>query len=171
MNAAWVGVVGALGGVVITGAIGLVTAVLTRGWQRQDHEAAMIEARRESRAELRRSAYAEYLVATNRFTDHIRSWMLTTGRTIEPDRRLVAYAESPSEFAASYDLAETHARLLASPALDAALADFGTWVVDQTRVCFKDLDPDAFNEHEEREKVLVDVMRQELRADLRIDPT
>src|SRR5437016_2990531 len=65
ISTAWVGVIGALGGVIVTGLIGLVTAVLNHRWQRASAHEERSHTAREAQAALRREAYVRYLAATD----------------------------------------------------------------------------------------------------------
>ena len=61
----WVGLIGVLGGVIATGAIGFITAVLSHGWQRTDaHEQRDIQLR-EAKATVLRETCTRMVTAVN----------------------------------------------------------------------------------------------------------
>lgn len=83
---AWFALAGALGGVVVTGVIGIVTAVLNHRWGEQARRATYHE--QESRAirDQRREACHNYLVATNSFWQAIDQLNLKGSRGEQVDR-------------------------------------------------------------------------------------
>ncbi|WP_331721225.1 hypothetical protein [Streptomyces sp. NBC_00212] len=76
-TAAWFTLAGALGGILLTSAVALTTAVLTHRWQRQ---AADDQGRKERDQQLRqdrRETYARYWSAWNRFVHQLRKLQRT----------------------------------------------------------------------------------------------
>lgn len=86
-SSAWFVLAGALGGVALTGAIGLSTAALTQRW----NERTRVQADREQEARIirdqRREACHSYLVATNSFYQAVDQVYLKTSRDEEFDQR------------------------------------------------------------------------------------
>ena len=64
---AWFALAGALGGVALTGAVGLGTATLTHRWNEQARSRAVHEEEARAMRNQRREACHQYLVATNSF--------------------------------------------------------------------------------------------------------
>ena len=118
--------VGALGGVLITGCVGLATAVLTHRWQ---HESVLDERayqRREGLASLQREAYARYLAAIEAFYNSLLR--------LPRDERQAGWSSILNRNPAGVDelyAAANHARLLASdPVVEALDAFTETWQRD-----------------------------------------
>jgi hypothetical protein len=70
----WIGVAGALGGVALTGIIGLFTAVLNHRWTASSAREARRDQARVNRADVRRVAYANYLALDDRLEDALLTW-------------------------------------------------------------------------------------------------
>jgi hypothetical protein len=68
---AWVGVIGAVGGVTVTGTLALATAWLNHRWEREEHGAEHVREQSAAQGQLRREAYSRYLVAMNTLSDRI----------------------------------------------------------------------------------------------------
>jgi hypothetical protein len=123
LSEGWIGLIGALGGVALTGVITLITAILTQRWTLQS---ARVQQRHDllaKRAELRRDAYARLLIAAEHVLIAYDAWK-------PPDPSLPAlelidaqYRDQPEprdEYFAAYN----HARLVAGESVAEALAAF-----------------------------------------------
>ncbi|GAA1404140.1 hypothetical protein [Oerskovia paurometabola] len=114
---------GALGGVVITGTVALVTSLLTRRAERIARE----EGRRLSRADLRRSAYVAFLAQANGLGDEASAWHDTTGKHLAPDKLMSAFYRDLGRSSHDYDVCEVTAQLAAGPAVLKALDTYIAW--------------------------------------------
>jgi hypothetical protein len=118
----WIGLIGALGGVVVSGVVGLTTATLTHRWQRAGSREDRSHQARETIAALRREAYARYLTTM----EAAASFILT--RPPQPDTpladRLRSIREEDPKIFDDMDAAETNAQLLAGDRVLAALEVF-----------------------------------------------
>lgn len=165
----WQGVIGALGGVTITSAVGLVTAKLTHGWQREEQRTARIESRREGRADLRRTAYAEYLGITQRAIEELSSFVEHHYQAGLRDDQLARAVLADWEGRGSeIDECQRRVLLLAGPGVRKAMKDYEQWYKPAIRDRIKRV-PDALRDWDDQEKPLLDAMREEVQADLGID--
>ena len=121
----WAGTIGALGGVAVTGVFSLVTAKVTHSWQRTDQKETRKHERRTAIVELRRTSYAQYLVAAQRLRDTTRGWVNAVGQHIEDDNeRYFKYGEDLRQDIDAYEAAERQAVLLADATVEAELGSF-----------------------------------------------
>jgi hypothetical protein len=172
-NSAWIGVAGALGGVVITGVIGLVTALLNHRWQgderKEEHSARL----QESRAALRRETYSRFLVASDQLVDLVltqtpgESVDLTDNEEMRTRIRKLRL-EGDAHFI-QYNTALLEGQLIAGEKVAVALTAFEEWMTLQVVIGLSNRDAlasTAFEGVNDQRQQLVDVMRQELNADL-----
>src|SRR5215475_311413 len=82
---AWVVLAGALGGVALTGALGLVTAAQTHRWNERTRVQTAREQEVRDLRDQRRQASHSYLVATNEFYLAVDQVYLKSGRGEHPD--------------------------------------------------------------------------------------
>lgn len=160
----WQGVIGALGGVLLTGLIGLVTAKLSHGWQREQRE----DDRRDARADLRRDAYVAYLAQAQKVGDQSNVWMHDRGMAVpEVETRLNVYAREMAELTHQYDVCERRAMLVAGEHVQAALETYRAWFRQALNDVLEDSDP-GFAGWDDHEAPLIDAMRRELDEDAAI---
>lgn len=148
----WVGLLGALGGVLITGCIGLATAWLNHRWQRESAFDERAHQQREARASLQREAYSRYLAAYEAFENHVTTVDLDDVETEDIWPKL--HKKNPAVVDEFY-AAANHARLLAGDGVLAAIEAFDeAW----EGAVFGDADEDVIAE---QKKELIKAMRVE----------
>lgn len=69
----WIGLIGALAGILASGIIGLATAILTHRWQRDSKREDRSREARFAQAELKREAYVCYLAASEALENYLSS--------------------------------------------------------------------------------------------------
>lgn len=157
----WQGLIGVVVGVVITGALGLLTTFITQ----RSQSVAREEARREARADLRRRVYADYLVKAQKLGDESASWVDSRGKKYPDDAvRVAAYSREVGTTTHEYDAAHRHAMLAAGPQVQEPLAIYNAWLrhaVAET-IVERGLGLERWDDHE---APLVDAMRAEIDAD------
>jgi hypothetical protein len=162
----WIGVIGALGGVVVTGAIGLATAVLNHRWTTAAQAEEREEARLDSNATKRLEAYSRYLAAS----DVVDSIMIATFSSDEwraahqgvdsYQQALELRAKDPKPYD-EYDSALGSAQLLAGAAVGEALERFDAAFVASCMALVAD--PGASSEGKnEAGRALREAMRREV---------
>lgn len=87
---AWFTLAGALGGVLLTSAVALTTAVLNHRWQTQAAERQLLQEHGSQLRQERRETYARYWSAWNRFTHQLR----TLRREVEKLQALSSLSEN-----------------------------------------------------------------------------
>jgi hypothetical protein len=162
VNTAWIGLVGALGGVLLTGAIGLITAVLNRKWQ-----VAAAERDRQYRTtdrlyDLRREAYVRYLQAAQAMGDGHKAMT----RIRDPEKLYVEFEREIwpefDEVRRGYDSAMRDAKLLATQPVLEAIEYYDKWLND---ACKRKMDTGAnFDDWTGKESDLIEKMRAEQEA-------
>jgi hypothetical protein len=171
VSQAWIGVVGALGGVVVTGVIGLVTAGVNHRWQEETRRRERLDRLGESRATLRRDSYTRFLVAADQLTDYF----LTQRQDHDADdvweivERLRNHRLEGTEQFSEYFAAQFQATLLAGERVSQPLEDFIGWINEQCGIAAGKADPlgsGAFDGFGETRRSLVKVMRTEQDEDL-----
>jgi hypothetical protein len=171
LDAAWVGVVGALGGVVVTALAGLVTAVLNHRWQTSSRHEDRSDRLREARAQLRRDAYARFLIAVQVMGEKIET--RPPENLSQPlDERLNNFRLANAEQFREFDAAERYVRLLAGPSVIGPFDTYWTWIIEQTQLSFEAGSPansKAFESWGDFEKPLIEAMRSEQETDLSIE--
>lgn len=172
VDSAWIGLIGALGGVVATGIIGTGTAALTHSWQEGTRKKERVDRLRESRATLRRDAYIRFLVAAEEVTDFVLAQRPGDGdlkRASEIRERLRSLRKSGDAQFAEYFAARLQVNLVASEQVNSTFEEFVNWMNGQIGIAVSQADPlgsGAFNGHTERRKALVEAMRAEQEHDL-----
>jgi len=169
VDPAWIGVIGALGGVAITGVIGLLTALLNHGWQEDTRESERLDRIDDSQATLRRDAYTRYLVASDRLTDFLLTQPSQPGPVDLADKamilaRLKAARLGGDEHFVEYNSALLQASILAGETVASLLREFEQWMTLQiaTSVMQGDaLDSPAFNGFDAKRVTLITEMRAE----------
>jgi hypothetical protein len=86
-SSAWIALVGALGGVAVTGGLSLATAILTHRWNEQARVRAGHEQDAQTMRNQKREAFYDYLTATNSFYQAVDQVYLRTGRNEQFDQR------------------------------------------------------------------------------------
>ncbi len=169
LSEAWIGIIGALGGVAITGQIGLVTAVLNHRWTRQSAEEGRRNELLSKLAELRRDAYARYLVAAQVLGEELDVWE-PPDRSRPDDGLTAEFRRAKTKVVTEYDASLRHARLLATEPVVRALATYNSWMADQiteaVRAWQQRSDAAPFADWDAVEGALVDTMRGEQGAAL-----
>jgi hypothetical protein len=176
MDPALIGALGALGGVVVTGGIGLTTAVLNHRWQEDSRLADRGEQRRQSRAELRRDAYTRFLIATDSIVDFVLTQVPDDEdeSSDDPNHALTRLRElraSGEKHFVEFDACRIHVRLLGGPEVIRELTEFEEWLVGQIRpaLLVRDvLGSGALSGMEDERQPLLEAMRGELEADLSV---
>jgi hypothetical protein len=107
----WIGLVGALAGVLASGMIGLATAILTHRWQRDSKREERSREARFAQAELQREAYVSYLAALEALENYLSSLSPKSSTDITTWRDESRNA-NPAVWDA-VDAARTRARLVA----------------------------------------------------------
>jgi hypothetical protein len=136
MSSAWIGLIGALGGVALTGIVGVGSAALTHRWnaeaRREDreHERAVADADR------RRDAYLRYATSASLFLD---AWgralddeaLMAECATVDPLRRIAILRDRITDASQGYDTARDYAELLARDSVREAIEAFNTWLTEE----------------------------------------
>jgi hypothetical protein len=172
-NSAWIGLVGALGGILVTSLFGLVLAVLKHRWEAETHKQQRSHRLSESRAESRRTAYMRYLVATDEIAEYVLMQPAHedgTPSTLDEVRERIRElrAGGDSHFS-SYDAAFIEAQLLAGGEVVEALDAFDSWMSEQIVIALttgSDASEGALVEVEQKRRPLLETMRAEQAADL-----
>lgn len=173
MSEAWIGLVGALGGVIVTGTFGLIVTVLKHRWD----ASAEIQQRKhrlsENQAGSRRSVYIRFLNAAEALGDHVLvqpphkdGGAQDTEKAVERLRELQAGGDS---FFSTYSSALLEAKLLAGAHVLTELVVFDEWMTDQLAIGLRVADAvaaRAFFDAEEKRLPLLEAMRAEQAADL-----
>jgi hypothetical protein len=171
VDPAWIGVIGALGGVLVTGLIGLVTAVLNHQWQRESRNEERRDNVNDARAALRREAYTRFLVSTDVMTDFLltqpaRSEQASTSDITE---RLRAIRLNGKKEFDEFDSSYIQVKLLCGKGVEEALIPFHDWFVDQFGAAVRQsnvLRSTAFDGMETEREPLIEAMKVEQEADL-----
>ena len=164
----WIGLIGALGGVALTGLLGVATAVLNNRWS-EDQKGQEFRRRQ---AELRRDAYARYLVSAQVLGDALL--LFTPGSAATSNDVWADFRRSEPSIAREFDASLRHARLLASDEVVSALSAYQRWFEESLGIAFAKWDQariplrdsGAFDDWDRAEARLIEVMRTEQRADL-----
>jgi hypothetical protein len=156
IDAGWAGILGVAVGALAS----LATAILARRWQRNDRREERSDRQSESRATLRRDAYARFLAAAEarRSTadpDPTPGGTEGVAELASPPRgAVVAFEKAVHEF----DAAVQQVRLLGGPAVVGALEKFLVW--------WESFDgPISVSAWDDAERPLIDAMRAEQDAD------
>jgi hypothetical protein len=174
ISEAWIGLLGALGGVVLTGAIGLLTAHMNHRWERENQRGELLL----KRSELRRDAYSRFLTSAQNLVDNVDTWQIADPSV--PDTELVlAWYRSHAELVAEHQSASHHARFVAGDAVDTAIGDWerffseyllnaaGSYTEGYKREHgFPDVELHAFMDGAKPIDALLRAMREEQGADL-----
>jgi hypothetical protein len=175
MSSAWIGVVGALGGVVITSVVGLATAAVNHGWQEDTRRWERADRLHENRAELRRDAYTSFLIATDAVADLVLTQPVADAKEVdEPDylnKRLRTLRTNGTHLE-EFDAALIHVKLLAGEDVIVALTSFHEWFVRESAAALRQSDAlasSSLRDLEEARQPLVEAMKAEQEADLEAD--
>ena len=148
----WIGLIGALGGVLITGCVGLATAVLNHGWQKEGTHDEHERQRLETFSALQREAYSRYLAAYEAFENLVTCLPAISA---DVDLRRQIHEQDPVAVDEFY-AAENHVRLLAGDDVVEALNRFtDAW----QRALSGDSEPYVLG----HKRALIDAMRAEQR--------
>lgn len=154
---------GALGGVLITGTVALVTSALTRRAERTARQ----EGRRQSRADLRRSAYVAFVAQVHGIGDETQGWREKTGKHLAQDEVLAAFYRDLGASSHEYDVREIAARLAAGPGVLPLLDRYIDWFRPALGQEALGLKP-GLRGSDEKLAPLVAAMRSELDEDMLI---
>jgi hypothetical protein len=176
ISSAWIGVVGALGGVAITSVIGLVTAWLSRRWTSDDRKRDQDAARTAAR----RTAYARYLSAAEALYNSMAGylydpdWLSRFPRPHGDDemalvRLAVALRNAEPTRWDEFNTASYEAKLVAASAVLSAIDAFEErqYVMFNAMMVSEKPDADAVD-FAGPVKVLINVMRIETSEDARL---
>src|SRR5690625_4723563 len=157
----WQGLIGALGGVLLTGLIGLVTAKLSHGWQREQH----VEDRRQARADRRRDAYVAYLAQAQKVGDQTSLWIDVNSENLSDSKgRTITYMREMAERTHEYDACLRRVLLAAGERVQAATRTYDAWFREATRATVSEL-ANGFKGWDEHEAPLIEAMHRELEED------
>lgn len=157
----WIGVVGALGGVALTGLIALVTAVLNHRWQAETQRQERQSEGRAALAGLRRAAYTRYLTASKEAVAYaVTRPKDLTASAEERLRRL--RLEDPRPIAES-DAAELEARLVAGDRVTKAIDVYDAQLAATIAAVTASIDDEiGFGPLSDDQRALVEAMRTEV---------
>jgi hypothetical protein len=168
---AWIGVIGALGGVALTGLLGVATAILNNRWSREQKRHEF----RRHQAELRREAYARALVATQALVSALFLWSPPSAKSSSWEL-WADFRQTRADIAHEYDASLRHAHLLAGEAVTHALRDYEQLLRKRLGVVLtawterqippRESVPRAFDALDNAERRLVEVMAAEQAGDL-----
>jgi hypothetical protein len=174
ISEAWIGLLGALGGVVLTGAIGLLTAQMTHRWERDKQAAELLL----KRSELRRDAYSRLLASAQSLVDNVDLWKIADPSVPDTELVLIWY-RTHADLVAEHQSASHHARFVASDSVDQAIGEwedfFATYLLNaagsytegyKREHGFPDVDFHPFVDSARPIDDLLQAMRQEQGADL-----
>ncbi len=176
LSQAWAGVVGALGGVAITGLIALVTAVVNHRWTAEATREARAHEVRANRGEVRRTAYARLLAAT----DNMRDALLATSENLRearasgaPSDAAAAEQETPyawyhtnPEVLREYQTADGEARIVAGDDVFHAIDFHGAELQAYLSALFETPESADITNTAAAQEAMVQAMRQEQASDL-----
>jgi hypothetical protein len=164
IDAAAAGLVGALGGVIVTTLAGIATAVLNQRWRREDRQTERTDRRGEERAALRRTAYARYLTAMDVVIDAVGIQDQVTEENLAA--RFKEMVETMPEWREMM-VAQNEASVVAGDDVLAAIDDYEEFFGKES---VKSLTSGSsfmhFDEKSSYHRRLLDAMRAEQRADL-----
>lgn len=178
LNTAWIGLIGALGGVAIGGVIGIANAAYGNRLEEATHLRDRADRLRDSRATLRRTAYTRFLVAAHAVADHFLAQPpAVSGATKDPreiEKRLRDLTSSGKALFAEYDTAKVEVELLAgeivTPAFDGFIAWMRNQLVESVRVADA-LEARTFANLDSVRQPLVDAIKKEQEADPAVPAT
>jgi hypothetical protein len=162
-------VAGALGGVAITGAIGLVTALLNHRWQEDGREGERLDRLDDSQASLRRDAYTRFLGASDQLTDFLLTQPPSSSPIAPDDKaaiiaRLRAARIGGDKHFVEYNSALLQGSILAGDQVAPLLKEFERWMTVQIATAVKESDPldsAAFDGFDTKREALIAAMRAE----------
>jgi acetylglutamate synthase len=169
LSQAWIGVVGALGGVAITGIIALITARLNHAWTAESTREARAHDMQSQRGEVRRVAYARLLAASENIKDAAESVTLSPSATDE-EKTASAWYQAHPEALQEMQTADGEARIVAGDEVFDAIDAHVTALDKYLNALFSD--PEASDNRDVRATldVLVQAMRREQAVDLTLRP-
>lgn len=167
---AWVGVIGALGGVALTSLVGLGTASLTHRWTSRDRDEDRTYAREEAHRMTRRDAYVDYLVAVDAWTTVAyaafldSAWQQEHASLTGFERILAARRLEPAVFDA-YQAAVRRVELLGGDKVTKQLHAYDDKVVAnmvKTAKTGEAAAPKDIQERRDLDDLLIDAMKSDL---------
>jgi hypothetical protein len=173
LSEAWIGLIGALSGVLVTGAFGLVVTVLKHRWDTGSELQQRKYRLGETRAESRRSAYIRFLNAASALGDHVLVQPPGKGggaKDLQKARERVRELQSSNDSCFSeYSEALLEAQMLAGARVLEELGAFDKWAIEQLVASLLEADAmniGAFFDAEEKRMPLLSAMRDEQAIDL-----
>lgn len=151
--------IGALGGVGLTGLIAFGTATLTHRWDKEKSQRTRESEVIERRGALRRETYANYLATAASFEGSLQS-VLPPDASLSEAERERQLGERVEETA--YHASFLAAQLVAGWSVSSALHEYDDWVSEQLNKVFEGAQSSAFVDGGDRERVLIAAMRLEL---------
>ncbi|MFE5340724.1 hypothetical protein ACFQ80_10900 [Isoptericola sp. NPDC056578] len=159
----WTGAIGVVSGVAVTSVFGLITVRLTHRWQRRLRS----DERRQARGDLRRDAYAAFLIQTQKMIDDVSAWMDSTGSALAPPDRVAAFARDLGTCSHERDSCERRAKLVAGSEVRRAIGAYGEWFRGACAEAVREEQP-GFSVWEKHENKVFDAMAVELDADMTV---
>ncbi len=173
MGEAWIGLVGALSGILVTSFFGLVIAFLKHRWEDSSQREQRLYRLGEARAESRRGVYTRFLTAAEELGDYaLAQPPHKDGRPTsleEARQRLRELRTSGDAHFSAYNSALLEALLLAGEDVARVLDAFDSWVSDQFvagLMAGDAAEAEAFFDMSEERVPLIEAMRREQAKDL-----
>lgn len=129
MNQAWIGLIGALAGVIVTASAAIATSLLTQRGAEQKRRQKRQDARRKELQQI----YVAFLLAAQRFYAHVSTLNLATLRELHDEKALRIGLESLIDptVRAALEESGTTAQLLSGEGLYDVLSTFLTGILDE----------------------------------------
>jgi hypothetical protein len=159
-DSAWVGVAGALGGVALTGAVGLGTATLAQRWDKASRRLNREQESIDQRDSLRRESYVSYLGKAAGLQSGLLS--LAIDKTLPAAERERQTWELVGAQLIEYQASLRTAKLVAGDAVVEALGSYDEWVGEQAGKVIQGDQASAFADGSDQERTVLDAMRREL---------
>ena len=159
-DSAWVGLAGALGGVALTGLIGLVTAGLNRRWGQKDQVTQRKYDRDQATSAVRRDAYVRYLASVQSAVETLTN--AAWDPELESEEQLSALRRANPDPFDETDAAKRQAELVASEPVVRAIREYDDWVVLHAVMKVAGRDKTALKTWPEVEYTLIDTMRADI---------
>jgi hypothetical protein len=166
MSSAWIGVIGALGGVAITALVGLVTAILNHRWSlRASYEDRETDLRLK-RAELRRTAYARFLSAHDHLRDALEADAETQSSDAQPNWSFDSWFAKEPELLRELQIADNEALLVAGSAVVSSLQAYSAAAMHYWHALVENYETADDTATQDAYKELLTAMREEQAIDL-----
>jgi hypothetical protein len=129
VNPAWIGLIGALGGVIVTASAAIVTSLLTQRSAAQQQR----QQRQDTRRKELQQIYVAFLLAAQRFYAHVSTLDLATLPELRDEKALRLHLESLVDptIRTALEESSTTAQLLSGEGLYDVLSSFLTGILDE----------------------------------------